>query len=154
MATCPKCGSHRIRRRHTLVGTVIHAVTRQRRFSCSVCGWRGWRGHEFSDRPRRASDGAVLGVAHGRPGELRMPADAPPPPNTLVPRPGERYRRSQDRNSRLRRQMWRVTGGARRETPRDVLKAVLIVLVLLGVFWGGSQACSVMRPAPDPSAQQ
>ena len=44
-----------------------------------------------------------------------------------------------------------ASGG--REKPKEVLMAVLIALVLLGVLWGGAKACTVMQPLRDEYAQ-
>jgi hypothetical protein len=104
---------------------------------CAKCGWKGWkRRHDGSGTPASETPGETAGRTA---------------PNTFY-----RSRRygsgpgSRARGGEGRRRRW----VGREETPGDVLKAVLIVLVALAVIWGAAQACSILRPPQDDASQQ
>ena len=163
MAHCPHCGSHRLRRRQHLLGAVIHAITGLRHFKCSKCGWKGWKGREHSSAPRASarrhssvastSASEQLSGSGTEPGNRRAEVESSRPNTFYRSRRYDRHRHHRGR-ARLTGRLRRLVGSRRRETPTDVLKAVLIVLALLAVVWGGSQACSMLRPPVGESSQQ
>ena len=46
MATCPTCGSRRLRRVHHPLTPVVKTVAGRHRFRCSKCQWSGWLSRE------------------------------------------------------------------------------------------------------------
>ncbi|MCX6537834.1 MAG: hypothetical protein NT151_02685 [Acidobacteria bacterium] len=134
MAHCPRCGSHRLRRRRRqALGFVVHLLTGQRKFTCSKCGWKGWKGREdFSGAPASADQ------------HSSVPRSEPKATNPNTFYCSRRFDRHHGGGARLRMRMRRLVGSGRREKPADVVKAALTVLTLLAIIWGGFQACSLL----------
>jgi len=236
MVTCPKCGSHRIRRAHDVLTPVVHTITGQRKFACSQCGWTGWKDRaEFeadegtnrgeardSDRnsgrdsgrnsSRGTSTPASADAAGGRSSKrsrrgrgrlLGHNGDAPPSGRTVVTsdeltaaglparepaapviqsdeleQMGLPHREIEDDGAEETRALQgkganqKTAGGrggrggrhhgrhhhssgsgSRSRSSQEVVRATMIVLVLLGLVWGASKACSVLSPPPDETTQ-
>lgn len=170
MPHCPQCGSHRLRKRHSLFGAATYALTGLRRFGCAKCGWKGWkRRHDGSGTPAGETASRTAGRTAGRTAArtaattaattapaAQQTSDPPSEPATAAPNTFYRSRRygsgprGRAGHGNARQRRW--TG--RKEKPADVLKAVLIVLVALAVIWGAAQACSLLRPPQDDASQQ
>jgi hypothetical protein len=63
MATCPTCGSRRLRRVHHPLTPVVKTVSGRHRFRCSKCQWSGWLSREDF---QKAEDGSGGRDASGR----------------------------------------------------------------------------------------
>ena len=63
MATCPACGSDRLKRASVaVIGPLLALISGRRRYRCADCRWTGWK-----HRLRRRSDAATSGVQLPRP---------------------------------------------------------------------------------------
>lgn len=47
---CPRCDHHLQKRHRGTVGRLVSYIVPVKRYSCSSCGWRGWRVQKPSDR--------------------------------------------------------------------------------------------------------
>ncbi len=81
MSSCPKCGSHRIRRVHHPLSPVVKTVSGRHRYRCSNCEWSGWMAHSDFEGEGRGS--GARGQGSSRHHRIRSRGTGSKPPLDL-----------------------------------------------------------------------